>query len=68
MSEQATQEAPVSTDAALTNLRGALDSIARNDLNSNSTLTERPPNPSAPIPSYAIKEEAKPESNTDKPE
>ena len=67
MSEQATQEAPVSTDAALTNLRGALDSIARNDLNANSTLTERPPNPSAPIPSYAIKEQSKSEPTTEKP-
>ena len=64
MSDQATQtpEAPVQPNVAIENLRGALDSIARNDLNADSTLTERPPNPSAPIPSHAIKKEEEPKS------
>jgi DNA repair exonuclease SbcCD ATPase subunit len=59
MSDQATQtpEAPVQPNVAIENLRGALDSIARNDLNAESTLTERPPDPTAPIPSHAIKKE-----------
>lgn len=68
MDTQQNTEAPVSTDAALTNLRGALDSIARNDLNADSTLTQRPPNPSDPIPSHAIKQEEKVESTPEKPE
>ena len=67
MSEQA-QEAPASTNEAITNLRGALDSIARNDLSAESTLTERPPNPNTPVPSYAIKEEAKAEPAPEKTE
>jgi len=64
MSDQATptQEAPVQPSIAIENLRGALDSIARNDLNSETTLTERPPNPSAPIPSHAIKKEEEPQA------
>jgi DNA repair exonuclease SbcCD ATPase subunit len=37
-----------------------LDSIARNDLNTETNLTERPPNPSAPIPSHAINKEEQP--------
>jgi DNA repair exonuclease SbcCD ATPase subunit len=59
MSDQATPapEAPVQPNVAIENLRGALDSIARNDLNAESTLTERPPDPTAPIPSHAIKKE-----------
>lgn len=68
MDTQQTTEAPVSTDSAITNLRGALDSIARNDLNTESTLTQRPPNPSEPIPSHAIKQEEKVESTPEKPE
>jgi hypothetical protein len=56
MSEPATPqtEAPVQPNVAIDNLRGALDSIARNDLNTESSLTERPPNPSDPIPTHAI--------------
>jgi hypothetical protein len=59
MSDQATPapEAPVQPNIAIENLRGALDSIARNDLNTETTLTERPPNPSATIPSHAINNE-----------
>jgi DNA repair exonuclease SbcCD ATPase subunit len=68
MDTQQPTEAPVSTDSAITNLRGALDSIARNDLNTESTLTQRPPNPSEPIPSHAIKQEEKVESAPEKPE
>lgn len=68
MDTQQPTEAPVSTDAAITNLRGALDSIARNDLNTESALTQRPPNPSEPIPSHAIKQEEKVESAPEKTE
>jgi DNA repair exonuclease SbcCD ATPase subunit len=66
MSDQATQtpEAPVQPNVAIENLRGALDSIARNDLNSESTLTERSPNPSAPIPSHAINKEEQPKTES----
>jgi DNA repair exonuclease SbcCD ATPase subunit len=62
MSDQATPapEAPVQPNIAIDNLRGALDSIARNDLNTETNLTERPPNPSAPIPSHAINKEEQP--------
>jgi DNA repair exonuclease SbcCD ATPase subunit len=64
MSDQATptQEAQVQPNVAIENLRGALDSIARNDLNSETTLTERPPNPSAPVPTHAIAKEEEPKS------
>jgi hypothetical protein len=64
MSDQATQttEAPVQPNVAIENLRGALDSIARNDLNAESTLSERPPDPNAPIPSHAIKKEEEPKA------
>lgn len=68
MDTQQPTDAPVSTDAAITNLRGALDSIARNDLNADSTLTQRPPNPSDPIPSHAIKQEEKAEKVESAPE
>jgi DNA repair exonuclease SbcCD ATPase subunit len=64
MSDQATPalEAPVQPNVAIENLRGALDSIARNDLNAESTLSERPPDPTAPIPSHAIKKEEEPKA------
>jgi DNA repair exonuclease SbcCD ATPase subunit len=41
-----------------------LDSIARNDLNTETNLTERPPNPSAPIPSHAINKEEQPKAES----
>ena len=66
MSDQATPapEAPVQPNIAIDNLRGALDSIARNDLNTETNLTERPPNPSAPIPSHAINKEEQPKAES----
>jgi hypothetical protein len=66
MSDQATPapEAPVQPNIAIDNLRGALDSIARNDLNTETNLTERPPNPSAPIPSHAINKEEEPKAES----
>lgn len=64
MSEQATTPTPTeptSTNAAITNLRSALDSIATNDLSIQPTKEEPKANPTQPTPEPPKQEEVKAE-------
>lgn len=57
-----TQEAPATTDSAISNLRSALDSIATNDLAIQSPKESKPIEPSQPAPAAETKQEAKVQS------
>jgi chromosome segregation ATPase len=61
MSEQ-TQEAPQSTDSAISNLRSALTSIASNDLSIQPPKESKPIEPSQPAPAAPEKQEAQVQS------
>lgn len=68
MSEQTTtptQSEPVSSDSAITNLRSALDSIAANDLNIQTSSDEPKANPTQPASEAPKQEEAKTEPTKD---
>lgn len=60
MSEQ-TQEAPTTTDSAISNLRSALTSIASNDLAVQPPKESKPIEPTQPAPATEAKQEAQPE-------
>jgi len=62
MSEQ-TQEAPVSTDSAISNLRSALTSIANNDLSIQPPKESKPIEPTPTSPGTEAKQEASNNSN-----
>jgi chromosome segregation ATPase len=62
MSEQ-TQEAPVSTDSAISNLRSALTSIANNDLSIQPPKESKPIEPTPTSPGTEAKQEAPNNSN-----
>jgi chromosome segregation ATPase len=68
MSEQ-TQEAPQSTDSAISNLRSALTSIASNDLSIQPPKESKPIEPSQPVPAAQEKQEAQlqPEGGSEEP-
>ena len=68
MSEQ-TQEAPQSTDSAISNLRSALTSIANNDLSVTPPKESKPIEPSQPAPAAQEKQEAQvqPEGGSEEP-
>ncbi len=60
MSEQA-QEAPTTTDSAISNLKSALTSIANNDLAVQPPKESKPIEPTQPAPATEAKQEAKAE-------
>jgi acyl-CoA-binding protein len=60
MSEQ-TQEAPTTTDSAISNLKSALTSIANNDLAVQPPKESKPIEPTQPSPATEAKQETQPE-------
>jgi hypothetical protein len=62
MSEQ-TQEAPTTTDSAISNLKSALTSIANNDLAVQPPKESKPIEPTQPAPATETKQEAQAESS-----